>query len=111
MLLTDGRLGRVARAGRSLDRPSIRTFPHGELLDLELPALAGIAVQRLLDEPEFVQLLMTSKDGKVVDEPKAPLPSEPKDDPAATEARDEELAMTQDDGCDHQGHSDDCRLC
>lgn len=115
VLLTDGRLARVARAGRSLDRPTVRSFPHGTLIDLSEPAQAGLAILRLLDEPEFVQLLMTSKDGKVEEEPKAPLPSQPPHDRSSNgdAARDEELSesVTEGNSCDDQGHGDDCRLC
>ncbi len=120
VLLSNMTLGRVAKAGKALDRPLIKTFPNGDIIDLSEPAHAGLSVSRLLQEPEFVQLLMTSKDG-VVDpniasgaEPLAPLPSDtgPKDEEAS---RDEEFAKApvQDGGdCqeDHD-HGDDCRLC
>ncbi|MEM8712994.1 MAG: HD domain-containing phosphohydrolase, partial [Planctomycetota bacterium] len=109
VLLSDGRLGRVARAGEALDRPSIRLFPNGEMLDLGAPSNASFSVKRLLDEPEFVELLMGAKDGVVVEAPEAPLPSEAEEEAAAAEkARDEELSATMQDGCDH---GDDCRLC
>ncbi len=116
VLLSDGSLGRVAKAGKGLDRPIIRLFPRGELIDLSEPALASLAVARLLTEPEFVELLMTAKDGMISadEEPKAALPSQESASPEAP--RDEELAapVTSEGSCDHDdhtGHSEDCRLC
>jgi HD-GYP domain-containing protein (c-di-GMP phosphodiesterase class II) len=120
VLLSNGYLGRVARAGKSLDRPLIKVFPEGQLMDLSEPANAGVAVAKLLQEPEFVQLLMSSKDGVVSTEqatglePLAPLPSSTQPD-SEEASRDEEFAeapVQEGGGCseDHD-HGDDCRLC
>ena len=123
VLLSNMTLGRVARAGGTLDRPVVKTFPSGHLVDLSSPAHASVTVQRLLQEPEFVQLLMTSKDG-VIDpdagsnpEPPAPLPSTGPDG-ADEPARNEEFAVADSEGAGEQAscqddhdHGDDCRLC
>ena len=121
VLMSDRTLGRVARAGKTLDRPVIKAFPTGTMIDLSEPANAGLAVARLLQEPEFVQLLMTSKDGFVDPdvasgaEPLAPLPSAVAAEEEEASSRDEEFARapSQDEAaCDEEhDHGDDCRLC
>lgn len=115
VLLKDGRLGRVVRAGRTLDRPVVRTFPRGEVLVLGAPENAHVHVDRLLEEPEFVQLLMSGVSADALAR-MAPTPA-----PAVTAdtnepVRDDEFAdlkprtgvLIPPDGCDH---GPGCRLC
>lgn len=105
--LVDGRLGRVAKVGRKLDRPSVRLFPDGDLLILDAPENQGIAVKRLLEEPELVRLLRKEPEEATPQE-KAPVP--------AGDGRDDEF---RDLGTPHDGgapdavhvHGADCRLC
>lgn len=120
VLLSDGRLGRVSRAGRALDRPVVRTFPKGDTVVLGAPENAALSVERLLEEPEFVQLLMTGVSDAAKVAPDLDLgalgPEVESDPDAPDDARDEEFAslgprrgsLLPTDGC---GHGSDCRLC
>ena len=106
--LSNGNLGRVARVGGRLDRPEVRTFPDGEIVDLTAPEHAELSVAELIEEPEFVRRLRDTP------EPEAPLPKEAEAEDAPPEGpRDDEyVGLTHsedpDDGC---GHGHDCRLC
>ncbi|MEL6713814.1 MAG: HD domain-containing phosphohydrolase [Planctomycetota bacterium] len=109
-LLSDGRLGRVARAGRALDRPVIRTFPRGEMVTLGAPENAHVSVARLLEEPEFMQLLMNGVAAEDIAS-HAPAPAPEEDGPG----RDDEFVhigqrgnVIPPGGCEH---GDGCRLC
>ncbi|HSG87640.1 MAG TPA: HD domain-containing phosphohydrolase, partial [Pseudomonadales bacterium] len=55
--MSDGRLGRVSRAGRGLDRPVVRTFPAGEIVELDGIDHAELHVTELMEEPDFVRRL------------------------------------------------------
>lgn len=109
--LMDGRLGRVAKVGRQLDRPSIRLFPDGELLVLDAPECSNLAVKRLLEEPELIRLLRNE-----------PLETQEADAQTAGEARDDEFqGLGAGDGDpmaegfhppgELHAHGADCRLC
>ena len=116
VLLSDGRLGRVARAGRALDRPVVRTFPKGDTVTLGAQENAQLSVTRLLEEPEFIELLMTGASddlGASLD-----LLESSREENEDAPGRDDEFAglgrkkgrgsLLPVDGC---GHGDDCRLC
>ena len=114
VLLSDGRLGRVARVTKVVDRPVVRTIPQGDEIDLSGVGHSALKVVRLLDEPEMVQLLTSGVEG----EERVGLASEHAQAVQAAEAasRDEELvflsvedgANGDDGGCGHDG---DCRMC
>ncbi len=117
VLLSDGRLARVAQVTSVIDRPIVRTLPDGEMMDLTAPALAALRVVRLLDEPEFVELLTSGVEG----DERVGLAKEHAAAAQAAEAdaRDEELAFLEIDGAvavagdsgTDCGHDGDCRMC
>lgn len=101
--LEDGRLGRVAQAGQALDRPVLRLFPDGQVLDLGHPEHGALGVAELLDEPEALRRLRGEDHGHEA-APEAPAPAAPRDEEFF------ELAapVEPDAVC---GHGAECRLC
>lgn len=106
--LSNGKLGRVARVGAKLDRPEVRTFPDGEIVDLTAPEHNGLSVIELIEEPEFLRRLRDTP------EPESPLPRGPIEDdvPPYGPRDDEYVGLTYSDEPDDPcGHGHDCRLC
>ena len=109
--LSDGRLGRVASVGKALDRPVVRTFPDGEVVDLSAPEAQALRIIELIEEPDFVRRLRN--------EGSAPDPADfdlgDVEDVAPEGPRDDEyVGLAQgspDDTADPCGHGHDCRLC
>ncbi len=113
VLLSDGRMARVAKVTDVLDRPVVRTLPDGALLDLSGQEHTSLHVVRLLDEPEFVELLTSGSEGSdlvgLAGEHAAAA------ERAEVDARDEELVFLAMEGPKDAGddcsHGDDCRMC
>lgn len=107
--LSDGRLGRVAQVGQRVDRPTVRTFPDGDLVVLDDPESHELRVAELIEEPEFVRRLReeTAPGEREAEEAEAV-------ENASTEGpRDDEYVglSAGNDVADDCGHDGDCRLC
>lgn len=99
--LSDGCLGRVAAAGAALDRPVVRLFPNGEVVDLGEPRWRHLRVMELVDELDVVARLR----GDMPDEEEARAAE------ADADPRDEEFHELAVAGGHDHGHDGQCRLC
>lgn len=113
--LTDGRFARVSASSAVLDRPTVRTVPDGDTLELSHPSNGHLSVLRILDEPEFVEKMIG---GGAPEHGISGLSDRDQADQADRErereqaqSRTDELDELLDDPDDVSGHGDDCRLC
>ena len=101
--LSDGRLARVAAVGAALDRPTVRTMPDGEVIDLGQPSDARLSVAELLDEHTALREVTAAE--RTAEDPERADTNERSDEPSQ--------APEVDHRCEPDGglHGDGCRLC
>jgi len=92
--LSDGRLARVHRPGKTLDRPTVRDLLAGTMMDLEHPDAAHLSVVDFVADTDALEELE-------LESPKAPLPA----------AEEKQSCPEPDEHSTHASDSDDCRLC